>query len=242
MKLWALGDPHLSFSQDKPMDVFGPHWKNHHRKLRESWTELVGDRDWVLVPGDVSWAMRLDEALPDLRWIGRLPGRKAMVKGNHDYWWSSLAKVRNALPKGMHAIQNDALDTGWWVLAGARGWLCPGSEEYDPERDPKYVERELGRLELSLRAAVAISGGERPVATMMHYPPVIGGEGTPFSELLASYGVRLCAYGHLHSSENWSPDVDMELNGVTYRLVSADYVGFRPRLLASTTGSPKSSP
>jgi hypothetical protein len=219
------------------MDVFGAHWENHHIKLRDNWTELVAEEDWVLVPGDVSWAMRLDDAISDLSWLGRLPGSKVMVKGNHDYWWSSLAKVREVLPAGMHAIQNDAVDTGWWVIGGARGWICPGSDEYDPEKDPKYVDREMGRLELSLGEAKRVSEPGRPLVAMMHYPPVIGGKETPFSKLMRQYGVELCAYGHLHSSGEWPPDLDVELRGVSYRLVSADYVGFRPRLLASTTES-----
>jgi hypothetical protein len=230
MVIRALGDLHLPGGEDKSMDVFGEHWRGHAERIERAWRELVGPEDWVLVPGDISWAMRLPEALPDLRWLGGLPGRKVILRGNHDYWWSSVSKVRAALPEGSFALQNDAVDTGGPVIAGARGWRLPGAEGWDPDSDPRYVRRELGRLRLSLEAAAEAAEG-RPLVAMTHYPSAMQGEATEFLELMAEFSVSLCVYGHLHSSGDWPPDVDAVVDGIPCILVSADYVGFSPRLV-----------
>lgn len=222
------------------MDVFGAHWKDHPRRIAESWRNLVSDGDWVLVPGDISWAMRLREAVGDLEWLGGLPGRKLLIRGNHDYWWSSLSKVRRALPKDAFALQNDAVDIGGPVVAGARGWRLQGSEDWDPDSDPKYVRRELGRLALSLAAAAELGAGApgKPLIAMTHYPPIQSGEATPFSGLLAERGASLCVYGHLHAAEDWPAGLDAEVDGVRYMLVSADYAGFTPRKVWEGGGPP----
>ena len=226
----ALGDLHLPGGHDKSMDVFGDHWRGHAERIERAWTELVEPDDWVLVPGDISWAMRLGEALCDLRWLGGLPGRKVILRGNHDYWWSSVSKVRAALPGDSFALQNDAVDTGGPVIAGTRGWRLPGSDGWDPDSDPRYVRRELGRLRMSLEAASKAADG-RPVIAITHYPPTQGGRATEFTDLMAEYAVSLCVYGHLHSAGDWPPDVDCEVGGVPCLLASADYAGFSPRLV-----------
>lgn len=240
MVVWALGDLHLPGGADKPMDVFGPHWRDHPRRIAESWRALVSPDDWVLVPGDVSWAMRLEDAEADLEWLGRLPGRKIVLRGNHDYWWGSVSKVRDALPEGTKALQNDAFDVGGPVVAGARGWRLPGSEDWDPDSDPRYVERELGRLRLSLDAAAEMGAGGpgRPLLAMTHYPPIQSGGRTAFSDLLAERGVSVCVYGHLHAAGDWPPDLDAEVDGVRYLLASADYAGFSPRRVWPEGGPP----
>jgi hypothetical protein len=240
MVVWALGDLHLPGGADKQMDVFGPHWSDHARRIADSWGSLVSGDDWVLVPGDISWAMRLPGATDDLRWLGMLPGRKLLLRGNHDYWWSSVSKVRAALPDGVWALQNDALDIGGPVVAGTRGWRLPGSEDWDPDSDPRYVRRELERLRLSLDAAGELGAGApgKPLLAMTHYPPIQSGEATAFSGLLAERGVRLCVYGHLHCAGDWPSGLDAEVDGVRYMLVSADYAGFRPRRVWEDGGPP----
>lgn len=231
MVIWALGDLHLPGGQDKSMAVFGPHWIDHAERIEKSWRVLVSEDDWVLVPGDISWAMKLSDAREDLDWLGALPGRKVILRGNHDYWWSSLSKVRSALAEGTMALQNDAIDTGGPVVAGARGWILPGAEGYDPQSDQRYVNRELERLRLSLRAAEEMGAGRpgRPLIAMTHYPPIQGGRATVFSRLMTAMGVSICVYGHLHRAGQWPEDLDSEVDGVRYLLASADYAGFTPR-------------
>jgi predicted phosphohydrolase len=227
-----MSDLHLAFSVDKPMEIFGDHWKDHHLRIRESWDSLVAPGDVILIPGDLSWGMRPIDAEKDLRWIGKLPGRKYVCRGNHDYWWCSLSKLKTLLPVGMDPVQNSAVDIGPAVVAASRGWSAPEWEGYDPASDERIFRRELIRMELALDAAAELTGGEKPLVYMMHYPPVVDGRSTLFADLLAAAGVVLCAYGHLHSSGSWGDNLDMEMNGVSYRLISADYIGFEPRLLA----------
>ena len=149
------------------MDVFGPAWDDHAARVERAWRDAVAEEDVVLIPGDISWAMQLDEAREDIAFIGALPGTKILMRGNHDYWWASLSKVRAFLPKGVHALQNDAIDIGGAVIAGSRGWMCPGSSGFDPETDRKIYDREAIRLGMSLQKA---GKGSRIIA-MLHYPP-----------------------------------------------------------------------
>jgi len=250
MNVYAIADLHLSHSRPKPMDVFGPAWADHTGQLCRRWKEIVGADDLVLLPGDISWAMTLEQALPDLEWIDRLPGTKVMIRGNHDYWWKSLSKVRAMLPESLRAIQNDALLFGNVAVAGTRLWQLPwvtsaglpllvedppqvvspaAPRVRDDEAEMKYVRREIGRLELSLKAAAGL-GAERLVV-MLHYPPMDHRlEENEVTRLLTKSGVDECVYGHLH---NLHPDGagvlrEQELGGVRYRLVSCDFTRFTP--------------
>jgi predicted phosphohydrolase len=232
VRLWGISDLHLAFSVDKPMEIFGGGWTGHHLKIRESWERLVAPGDVVLVPGDLSWGMKPAEAEKDLRWMGALPGRKYICQGNHDYWWCTLSKVARMLPMGTTPLQNGAVDVGPVVIASTRGWSAPEWEGYDRSGDERVYRRELLRMETALGAASRLLDGGKQLVYMMHYPPVVNGRGTMFSDLLSDAGVRLCVYGHLHGEESWQGEMDMELGGVSYRLVSADYLGFEPRLLA----------
>ena len=233
MRIFAIGDLHLPGGDKKPMDVFGAHWENHFERISEDWRARVSDQDVVLIPGDISWAMQLDRALEDLRRIGTLPGRKLILRGNHDYWWSSLTQLRSNLPENMHAVQNDAYDVGDVVFCGTRGWTLPqpcSAETADGPagtQDEKIYRREVMRLEMSLQAARRLAG-ERPVFAMMHYPPLLpeyARTGTEFTRLLTQYGVCRCVYGHLHG-----PSVQRGYNGlyngVQYDLVSCDALRF----------------
>lgn len=228
MAIYGISDLHLSFSSDKPMDIFGPQWASHAEKMARAWDETVTDDDVVLCPGDLSWAMRLEEAEADLRWIGERKGRlKVLGRGNHDYWWSAIGKVRKALPQGCVALQNDAVDLGDVVVAGSRCWAAPGALDFTPE-DEKIYKRELGRLRMSLEAARKLSQG-RPILASLHYPPFAADKRpTGFSELLEELGVALCVYGHLHGRHAHRTAVEGEVRGVHYRLIACDYLDFRP--------------
>ena len=229
MKIYAIGDLHLSLASGKPMDIFGDHWKDHHQLIGKNWKELVTENDLVLLPGDLSWAMKLDEASLDLNWLGELPGTKVITKGNHDYWWSSLTQIRKVLPPGIIPIQHTAFDAGAAVVTGTRGWITPLSDEYDEEKDEKIYRRELHRLDLALESVAETETAGKTLIVMMHYPPVVSGRATEFSQMLSGGGADICIYGHIHCSPcQWPGGLDVEINGVKYMNVSADYLDFRP--------------
>jgi predicted phosphohydrolase len=231
IKIFAISDLHLSGHAPKPMDVFGMHWEGHWDRIRAVWREEVSPEDAMLLPGDLSWAMTLAQAVPDLEEIAELPGKKVLLRGNHDYWWSSVSRVREALPRDMHAVQNDALALGGAVVCGTRGWACPGSAAWEGEADRKIYERELIRMRLSLEAAARIREPGEPLVAMVHFPPFDERSGrSGFTDLLEEYGVNVAVYGHLHGIPEGSA-FEGERGGVEYRMVSCDYIGFRPKLI-----------
>lgn len=222
MTIYAIGDLHLS-DGDKPMDVFGPHWANHFDRIREDWRARVTDGDIVLIPGDISWAMRMEEAIENLRSIAELPGRIIMIRGNHDYWWSAISRVRAALPEGFFAIQNDCVMLDGILFAGSRGWLLPG-EAHDVD-DVRIYERELLRLEMSLSAARR-KHETAPLIGMLHYPPRTEKQiDTGFTELFERYSCAHVVYGHLHGPalKNVYSGVH---KGIHYHQVSCDGLNF----------------
>ncbi len=225
MKLYAISDLHLPGGDDKPMNVFGEHWTDHFARIADHWRRRVTPEDAVLIAGDVSWAMQLSDAVPDLNAIGELPGRKLLIKGNHEYWWSTLKQVRSVLPAGMEAIQHTAVDLGPAVVCGTRGWSFPTADEPLSPEDQRILDRELIRLELALQAAVKIAGC-RPIILMLHYPPLYEQvKDTPFTRLIARYPVHTVVYGHLHG-----PAIHAAFNGVhegvRYMLTSCDSLHF----------------
>lgn len=227
MRLFAIGDLHLSGGDDKPMDVFGPQWDRHFFHISQAWRRLVREEDAVLIPGDISWAMRLEEAEADLRAIGELPGFKLICKGNHDYWWNSLTRVRSVLPAGMAALQFDAVELEDWVVCGTRGWLIPTGEAPLKAEDEKIYRREGERLKMALEAARRLNP-EKKLAVMTHYPPLYRNDReNRFVALLEEYGADLAVYGHLHGS-GIAAGFSGVHHGVTYRLVSCDSIGFSP--------------
>lgn len=248
MSIWVIADLHLSFGvPDKTMDPFGVQWINHAEKIRTHWLECISQDDLVLIPGDISWAMKPEEALPDLQWIDALPGTKVMIRGNHDYWWSSLSKVEKILPPSIHVIQNNVFR---WkkgvVIAGVRLWDTPeysfgAYNEYvsnpranklikrdDPAEAEKIFVRDLVRLEMSLKcipedAAIRI--------VMTHYPPIGANlESSRASALLERYRATHCVFGHLHNIKANSLPFGIK-NGVSYKLTSCDYLNFTPLLI-----------
>ena len=227
--LFAISDLHLSLSGDKPMDIFGEKWEGHHLKVKENWERLVDDSDTVILGGDLSWAMRLEEAEQDFHFIHNLPGKKVLFKGNHDYWWQSYAKVKKALPDSIYAIQNNYYPYGDGIaLCGTRGWTAPGAENYS-EQDEKIYRRELARLELSLTEAQ--KGGCRKFVVTLHYPPFAPqGRETGFTEIMKEFGVKICLYGHLHGAEGQRV-FQGEKDGIRYHFISCDFLNFTPLLI-----------
>lgn len=242
MTIWALADLHLAFGNPKKsMEVFGPAWKDYARRIEENWRGVVGSDDLVLIPGDISWAMNLKDALIDLEWIDQLPGQKLMIRGNHDYWWPTASKLRAVIPPSISFIQNNAFDWNGVTFGGARLW---DTHEYSFDDVIEFVEnplasknkpneleverifvRELERLKLSLKQL-------NPKATvriaLTHYPP-IGANLRPSraSAILEDYEIDVCVFGHLHNvRENSLPFG--EARGVKYCFASGDYLGFTP--------------
>ncbi len=233
MRVLAIADLHLSFARPKPMDIFGEQWRDHHQKIATAWDALVHEDDVVLCPGDLSWSMRLVDAVPDLQWIGERPGLKILGRGNHDYWWSSVGKVRATVPSSCRVLHQDAVDIGEAIVAGARGWLAPTDPEAT-EQDRKIFERELGRLERSLDAAQRIAAS-RPLIAALHYPPFDeSGQPTAVVDRLQAAGVAVCVYGHLHTAEAHATAVEGFVHGIQYRLVACDAINFAPVLVWPT--------
>ena len=224
MALYAIGDLHLSLGSDKPMDVFGGRWSGYVDKLREGFAGLT-EEDTTVLCGDLSWGMSLAEAREDFLFIDRLPGRKIVLKGNHDYWWSTAsAAYKFFAANGISTIEilnNNCLLYGETALCGTRGWFY--EEERGSEHDRKIMLRELGRLEASLKAA-----GEREKIAFLHYPPKFAAYECPeILEMFGRYGVKECYYGHIHG-KGCSAAFRGVKNGVKYELVSADQLMFRP--------------
>ena len=223
MSLFVIGDLHLSFGCDKPMDVFGGRWENYTEKLLEGFS-TVKPEDTTVICGDLTWGMSYAEALEDFLFIHRLPGRKIILKGNHDYWWTTASQAYQFFREnGIDSIEilnNNCLLYGETALCGTRGWAFDSGEEHDR----KMLARELLRLEASLNAA-----GEREKLVFLHYPPkLLSGECTPMLELMERYGVKKCFYGHLHSL-GCTQAFEGEARGVRFKLVSADHVSFIPQ-------------
>jgi len=227
-KLFAIADLHLSLDGAKPMNIFGEQWKNHHDRIGEAWDRIVADQDTILLPGDLSWARTLDEAGRDLEWIGARPGRKILMRGNHDMWWSSLSKVRKRLPDRCEPLQNNSfLLDDQVVVLGARGWNAPDDPVAEPG-DDRIFARELERLRLSVADADRRFGKELPRVAMLHYPPWIAGRpATAVVAILKEAGVSTCLYGHLHG-EDHALGVVGRRDGIRYMLTAADAIDFRP--------------
>ena len=224
MKIFAVSDLHLPGNMDKTMDMFGIRWQGHFEKIKEDWLNKVSDEDVVLIAGDISWAMHLEQALPDLDAIGSLPGKKILIRGNHDFWWSSVSRVREKLKENTFVLQNDAIKIGDYVFAGTRGWM-----ESNTEEDKKIFAREQIRLDLTLSAAQKLMDENSTLVMMLHYPPVINKtKFNQFCPVMEMYNVKYCVYGHLHGV-NHSEAETVENNGIKYILSSCDMIDFSLR-------------
>ncbi len=230
MLIWAIADLHLGFSTGKWMDVFGDHWRDHHEKVKDSWSESIADDDLVLLPGDFSWAMKLEQVAVDFEWLAALPGRKVLIKGNHDYWWpSSHAKLERALPPGIFAIKKRAVVVDGVPIVGVRGGDFLPREGESPEGVEKKLFRERGELLQSIDHLRGLSGGSGAPIALFHYPPYpMGRSESAFTRILEDTGVEQCLFGHLHNASEWKRVFQGTHRGIEYRLVSCDSLGFRP--------------
>lgn len=220
MKIFAISDLHLSFSVDKPMDIFGNGWQNHFELIKADWEERVSGEDIVLIAGDTSWGMSLNEALPDIFEISKLKGHKYIIRGNHDYWWTSYSKITSLMPPKMNFIQNNALKNGGYIICGTRGWTIPDGTP--PADELKYLEREKIRLELSLKQAASLRTDGEKIIALIHYPPFnVKYDDSDFTSLLSSYGVSAVVYGHLHG-KNVRAKMLVDKGGIPYYLTSCD--------------------
>ncbi len=223
MKIYAISDLHLSNSCDKPMDIFGGKWENHTEKIKEKWKAKVTDEDIVLIAGDISWAMKLEEAEADLKWIDDLPGKKFIIRGNHEYWWKSISAVREILPESIWAIQNDAVKVGEFIICGTRGWTVPEKNKPLSDEDLKIFNREVKRLKLTLSAAKNLQVNDEKIICMIHYPPFAGdGSETEFTKLMEEYSVNSVVFGHIHGKTNCP--LQLLKNGVKYYFTSCDHI------------------
>ena len=225
MNIYAIGDLHLSFSSDKPMSVFGESWENHFEKIKSDWIKKVTEEDVVLIPGDISWAMKLENAVDDLRALSLLPGKKVFIRGNHDFWWSGITKVRVSAPDDSFIfLQTDACKIGEFVFVGSRGWSCPGSPDYS-KQDEKLYLREAERFKLAFMEAEKLKKEGDKVVALIHYPPFTGKkEDTLFTEIFEKNEVEKVVFGHIHGASFFP--FKTEKNGVEYLLTSCDKVGF----------------
>lgn len=244
MSIYAIADLHLSFSSEKPMDIYGGEWINHPERVKANWEAVISERDTVIIPGDSSWALRLNEALTDLKWISGLPGKKVFIKGNHDLWWNSVSKL-NALYENMFFLQNTFYEAEGYAICGSRGWICPGDDEFTAQNEKIYL-RELGRLRLSLEAASkagygkkvggSSGGGENAGGTgrggilgAIHFPPASDSLGrSGFTALFEEYGAEKVVYGHLHGKDAYGSGVKGIRNNIEYILTSTDYLKCMP--------------
>ncbi len=230
MSLFAIGDLHLSFGEgvDKPMDIYGGPWIRHTDRLQEQWEDLIGEDDVVLLPGDISWGMHLREAIADLLWIAGLPGKKVILKGNHDLWWTSLAKL-NGIHESLFFLHNNCFEGPDYVIGGSRGWLCPGAKDFDESADRKIYERELIRLDLSLSHArraqerAESQGVAKQLIGALHFPPTNERkQPSGFTDAFEKGGAMRVIYAHLHGASAYANGLSGTHRGVEYTLCSFD--------------------
>lgn len=223
--IFAIGDLHLDSSGDKPMDIFGEIWANHQEKIIHNWNSTICEDDLVLLAGDISWALKLNEAYEDLLKIDKLPGKKIIIKGNHDYWWNSLKKLNSLGLKTIHFIQNNSYIYNNIGIAGTRGWSNI-DEEMPDLQDQKIFKRELNRLKLSLES---LENNLEKKIVMLHYPPFnIDSSPNEFVEIMKKYDIDICVYGHLHA-EGHKYIVEGIIEDIEFHCVSSDYINFMPK-------------
>lgn len=230
MAIYTIGDLHLSFKENKPMSVFGSNWEGHEEKIKKDWLERVKEEDLVVLPGDFSWATYLKDAEEDFAYLNELPGKKILLKGNHDYWWSTVTSMRKFLAekefKNIDFLYNNAYEFENIVFVGARGW-----NQTDDAEDKRLFERETNRLELSIQNGINKYGTEKEMIAFTHYPPIthtnlLKNEVNQMVKILQKYQIKRCFYGHLHST-SIREAVEGNHFGIDFKLVSADGLNFK---------------
>ena len=223
MKIYAISDLHISTNTNKPMDIFGGNWIGYMDKIKEDWSYKVSDDDLVLIGGDISWAMDVLDAKTDIESLANLKGNKIMIKGNHDYWWSGIGKVREILPEKFFALQNDSIRFDGVVICGSRCWSVPGSPDFN-EQDNKIYLREQERLKLSLKSAQKIMQEGDKLIALIHFPPFnVHRENSGFTDIFEEFKVDAVVYGHLHGKSVRADRLVIK-NGIKYYLTSCDQV------------------
>lgn len=239
MSIYVIGDLHLSFNANKPMNIFGDNWNGHEEKIKKDWINKVTDNDIVVLPGDFSWSMKLEDTKKDFEYINNFPGKKLLLKGNHDYWWNTISKMRTFLKENnfekIDFIYNQGYIIENYIIAGTRGWSL-----LDEEKNEKVLNRELSRLETSIKDGMQKLKSEceknntkssKELIVFMHYPPIsnvkiLNKEETKFVEIMKKYNVKKCFYGHLHGN-SIKDAFEGEFEGIEFKLVSADGLNFK---------------
>ncbi len=230
MAIYTIGDLHLSFKENKPMDIFGENWINHEKKIEQDWKNKVNSNDLVILPGDFSWAMYLKDTDEDFRYLNNLPGKKILLKGNHDYWWTTVTKMKGFLKtnnfENIDFLYNNAFEFENNIIVGTRGWA-----QTDDEDDIRLFKREALRLELSIQEGIKKYGENKNIIAFMHYPPInksniLQNELNEVLRILKKYNIKNCYYGHLHSGSILDA-IEGEHFEINFKLVSADSLDFK---------------
>ena len=230
MSIFVIADLHLSFKNPKPMDIFGDNWENHAEKIKKDWITKVTEKDLVVLPGDFSCDTYLVDTILDFEYINNLPGKKLMLKGNHDYWWTTITSMKKFLQENnftnIDFLYNNSFEFEEKILCGTRGWNIT-----DEENNEKIINRELGRLELSLQDGIKKYNEGKEIIVFMHYPPITNnmiysGAENKFINLMKKYNIKKCYYGHLHG-QSIKDAVEGEIQGINFKLVSADSLDFK---------------
>ena len=226
MAIYVIADLHLSFSQDKPMSIFGENWEGHSEKIKNNWISKVKPEDTVVLPGDFSWAMYLQDTYKDFEYLNSLPGKKLLLKGNHDYWWTTVTNMRNFLEenkfKNIDFIYNNSYLVENKILTGTRGWNL-----LDTENSSKMIKRESIRLQLAIEDGIKKYGDDKEIIVFMHYPPISNtNKKSEFLKILKQYDIKRCYYGHLHAN-SIQDAIEGNAEGIEYKLVSSDGLDFK---------------
>lgn len=229
MAIFVIGDLHLSFGTDKPMDIFGKNWEEHSQKIKSNWISKVKPQDTVILPGDFSWGMYLEETYKDFEFLNSLPGNKIMLKGNHDYWWTTVTSMKRYLKENnfenIDFLYNNSFLIENKIITGTRGWVTTGIKS---DENYKILKREHDRLKLSIESGIKNYGEYKEVIVFMHYPPFYKEEvpeEIDFIKLMKKYNVKKCFYGHLHSDSH-KEAIEGMVEGIEFKLISSDYLDF----------------
>ncbi|MBR3720894.1 MAG: metallophosphoesterase [Clostridia bacterium] len=230
MSIYVIADLHLSFGTDKPMDIFGDNWDNHPEKIKRDWISKVKPEDTVILPGDFSWATYIEDAKQDFQFLNELPGKKILLKGNHDYWWTTLTKMREFIKENgfenIDFLYNNSYLVEDKIIVGSRGWILQDGDE-----NKKMINRENERLKLSFKDGIEKYGENKEILVFMHYPPInskelLGNQYLEFYKTMREYNVKECYYGHLHGNSH-KEAIEGEVGGINFHLISADYLDFK---------------
>ena len=229
MSIYVIADLHLSFSKNKPMEIFGDNWENHAEKIKNNWISKVNENDTVILPGDFSWAMYLNESSLDFEYLNNLPGSKILLKGNHDYWWTTQKKLNEFVKEhnfnNINFLYNNSYLVENKIIVGTRGWNI-----LDTKNNSKMIKRENARLELSIQDGIEKYGTNKEIFAFMHYPPInknniINNEKSEFINTFEKYNIHKCFYGHLHGKSH-NEAVEGKIGNIEYKLISADFLDF----------------